>query len=125
MCRYGEAHYKAHYVCLRCRRTTKLELSSEHERLCSTCRLPMIGVGRDFAAPRRTDRAAWRALTVVLNAGLDFHSCGCDGPGFRPRTPAQVRERLRAASRAEIPAREALSLHDPDEALGPLVNPGH
>jgi hypothetical protein len=78
----------------------------------------MIDAGRDFAVPQRTDRDAWRALAVVLNAGLDFHSCGCGGMGFRPRTPAQVRERLNVAGQTGIPAREALSLYDPDEALG-------
>ncbi|RKS71198.1 hypothetical protein BZB76_5685 [Actinomadura pelletieri DSM 43383] len=94
MCRYGEARYKTHYVCLPCRATFKLDFAPERERPCPHCRLPMIDAGRDLAAPRRTDRAGWRALNVVLNAGLDFHSCGCEGPGFRPRTPAQVRAAL-------------------------------
>ena len=117
MCRYGlYGPYKTHYVCLSCWATFKRNAGPEREQLCPHCRLPMVDAGRDFAAPRRTDRAAWRALTVVLNAGLDFHSCGCGGPGFRPRTPAQVRERLNVAGRANIPARDALSLDDPDEA---------
>ncbi len=73
----------------------------------------MVNVGRDFAAPRRSDDPAWRALSAVLYAGLSFHSCGCNGPGFRPRTPRQVRERLQAATRRGIPVREAMALPDP------------
>ncbi|GII05251.1 hypothetical protein Pta02_72590 [Planobispora takensis] len=58
---------------------------------------------------------AWRALNAVLYAGLDFHSCGCNGPGFRPRTPREVRERLQVAARREISVREAIALPDPYE----------
>jgi hypothetical protein len=91
MCRYSGTRYKTHYVCLPCRASFKVDFDPERERPCLHCRLPMIDAGRDFAVPQRTDRDAWRALAVVFNAGLDFHSCGCGGMGFRPRTPAQVR----------------------------------
>jgi hypothetical protein len=119
MCRYAGMHYKTHYVCLSCRVTFKHDFDPERERPCPRCRRAMVDAGRDFAAPRRADRAGWRALAAVLNAGLDFHSCGCGGPGFRPRTPAQVRVRLDVAGQTGTPAREALTLRDPDEGRAP------
>lgn len=62
----------------------------------------MRDAGTNLAVPRRRDDSAWRALTAVLDAGLNFHSrCECcqDGPGYRPRAWAEVR-RLRAAGLA-------------------------
>ncbi|TXK35612.1 deoxyxylulose-5-phosphate synthase [Nonomuraea sp. C10] len=115
MCRYSADTYKVHYVCLPCRVTTKRR-PEQRPQLCNRCQEHMIDAGRDFAAPRRRDSPAWRALGAVLYAGLDFHSCGCKGPGFRPRTPRQVRERLQVAGRRGIPARDAIALYDPYEA---------
>ncbi|MFE6778250.1 hypothetical protein [Streptomyces sp. NPDC057702] len=65
--------------------------------------------------PKRRDLAGWRALTAVLNAGLTFHSRCCEGPGWRPRHPREVRERLTAATRARVPVARALSTGDLDE----------
>lgn len=73
----------------------------------------MIDAGYDLAVPRRRDTRGWRALEAVLQAGLTFHSCGCDGPGFRPRTPAEVRERRSAAARLQLPEAEALQRAEP------------
>ncbi len=68
----------------------------------------MIHAGSAFAAPRRRDIAAWRALGVLLNAGVGFHKTCCGGPGFRPRTLREVRERLAYARRSGTPVAEAL-----------------
>ncbi|WP_197540790.1 MULTISPECIES: hypothetical protein [Kitasatospora] len=58
---------------------------------------PLIDAGRDLPhVPHRRDTAAWRALTALPRAGVTLHS-GCrDGPGRRPRTPREVRERRAA-----------------------------
>jgi hypothetical protein len=84
---------------------------------CRNCGRTTVDAGRDLAVPRRADDKGWRTLIAVLSTGLTFHSCGCDGPGFRPRTPAEVRDRLAAARELGIPVAEALTLHDPDGAL--------
>ncbi|WP_406840662.1 hypothetical protein ACICHK_38875 [Streptomyces sp. AHU1] len=75
----------------------------------------MIDAGFDLAVPRRGDKGAWKALEATLRAGLTFHSCGCDGPGYRPRTAAEVRERRRAAKRLGLPERATLKRYDPWE----------
>ncbi|WP_216902980.1 hypothetical protein [Nocardia alni] len=106
MCRYGlYGPYKSHYVCLPCRLSFKYSSATPH---CPRCRREMINVGRDFAAPRRSDRSGWKALAAVLESGLRFHSCGCGGPGYRPRTRSEVRERTLWARRQGIPLDRAL-----------------
>lgn len=72
----------------------------------------MIHAGSAFAPPRRRDAAAWRTLTVLLHAGVGFHKSCCGGPGFRPRTLREVRERLTYARRTGEPAARALSRYD-------------
>lgn len=108
VCRYGMGYYKRHFVCLACRSSFKRDWPDEREQLCPRCGATMIDAGHDLAVPRRRDAAGWKVLSVVLRAGLTFHSCGCGGPGFRPRTPAEVRARRIAAVRLSASLREAL-----------------
>ncbi|WP_371273007.1 hypothetical protein [Streptomyces sp. MUSC 14] len=54
-------------------------------------------------------------MTALLNAGVIFHSGCCDGPGWRPRTPREVRERLAAAADTGVPLSVALTTVDTDE----------
>lgn len=75
----------------------------------------MVSAGTQFAAPKRRDTAAWRALGAVLASGLRFgSSCECcqDGPGFRPRTPREVRERLAHAAVTGGPVALAMQCRD-------------
>ncbi|MFF3575772.1 hypothetical protein [Streptomyces mirabilis] len=73
----------------------------------------MINAGFDLAVPRRRDKSAWEALEATLRAGLTFHSCGCGGPGYRPRSTAEVRERRRAAKQLGLLEQTALERYDP------------
>ncbi|MCB5169132.1 deoxyxylulose-5-phosphate synthase [Streptomyces bambusae] len=102
------AHCKTSYVCLPCRASYKQPYDRARRRLCPRCAEPMIHAGSAFATPRRGDKAAWRTLTVLLNAGVGFHKSCCGGPGFRPRTVREVRERLTYAERSGEPASKAL-----------------
>jgi hypothetical protein len=77
----------------------------------------MINAGFDLAVPRRTDKGAWKALEAVLRAGLTFHSCGCGGPGYRPRASAEVRARRLAAKRLGLPEQATLKRYAPWEAV--------
>lgn len=110
MCRYAMSDYRTHFVCVPCRRSFKHE--SRSEQRCPDCRSLMVDAGRDLEVPRRGDVAGWRALAVVLNSGLTFHGCGCNGPGYRPRTPAAVRQRVVLAARQGRPAKTVLERLD-------------
>ncbi|WP_326718504.1 MULTISPECIES: deoxyxylulose-5-phosphate synthase [unclassified Streptomyces] len=101
------AHAKTSYVCLPCRASYKQPFGPERERVCPRCAKPLIHVGSAFAAPRRRDVAAWRTLTVLLNAGVRFHK-SCGGSRFRPRTLREVRERMNYAQRTGEPIARAL-----------------
>ncbi|MFC5155764.1 deoxyxylulose-5-phosphate synthase [Streptomyces amakusaensis] len=102
------SHGKTSYVCLPCRASYKQPHDPARARTCPRCAEPMIHAGSAFATPRRRDTAAWRSLTVLLNAGVGFHKSCCGGPGYRPRTPREVRERLTYARRGGEPAAKAL-----------------
>ncbi|MDQ0794893.1 deoxyxylulose-5-phosphate synthase [Streptomyces sp. B1I3] len=90
------SHAKTVYVCLPCRASYKQPYDREREhRVCPRCAGALLHVGSAFAAPRRRDTAAWRTLSVLLHAGVRFHKdCCLGGPGYRPRTLREVRERM-------------------------------
>ncbi|MFE2634258.1 deoxyxylulose-5-phosphate synthase [Streptomyces scopuliridis] len=102
------AHAKTSYVCLPCRASYKQPYLGDQERICPRCAAPLIHVGSAFAAPRRRDTAAWRTLSVLLNAGIRFHKSCCGGPGYRPRTPREIRAGMVYARRTGEPLARAL-----------------
>ncbi len=59
----------------------------------------MANIGMDFQAPPRRDTKAWRTAEQLWEIGDTFHSCGCGGPGYRPRDPAGFRRYLQARRR--------------------------
>ncbi|MFD8802888.1 deoxyxylulose-5-phosphate synthase [Streptomyces atroolivaceus] len=100
---------KTSYVCLPCRASYKQPYDSERGvRVCPRCARTLIHVGSAFAAPRRRDTAAWRTLSVLLHAGVRFHKSCCGGPGYRPRTLREVKERTAYARRSGEPFARAL-----------------
>ena len=115
MCRYGMyGPYKFHYACFTCRKMFRQVNSydrelyaafdaemvgSEAQRrlhvekrvcLCPQCRQPMHNMGFDFKAPRQTDIKQWRKVELLHAHGYAYHSCGCSGPGYRPKTLKEV-----------------------------------
>ena len=104
MCRYGLTTYKPHYACFACRKAFRRRLRADQPHLgegpdqparCPQCGLLMADLGRDFKPPRKTDEKAWALLGKLWDVGVTFHSCGCGGPGYRPRDPWAYREFLR------------------------------
>ncbi|MFG2642429.1 deoxyxylulose-5-phosphate synthase [Streptomyces sp. NPDC048370] len=89
-------HAKTSYVCLPCRASYKQPYGSDRERRCPRCARVMIHAGSAFATPPRRDKAAWRTLTLLLNAGVGFHKSCCGGPGYRPRELREARTWLAA-----------------------------
>ncbi|MGW0465876.1 deoxyxylulose-5-phosphate synthase [Streptomyces sp. NPDC003027] len=97
------------YVCLPCRASYKQPYDRAHDtRRCPRCSRTLIHVGSAFAPPKRRDTAAWRTLSVLLNAGVRFHKSCCGGPGYRPRSLSEVRERMTYARRSGEPFAKAL-----------------
>ncbi|MCT9092982.1 deoxyxylulose-5-phosphate synthase [Streptomyces sp. ASQP_92] len=84
----------------------------EPGRVCPRCAEPLIHVGSAFAAPKRRDVAAWRTLSVLLHAGVRFGKSCCGGPGYRPRTLREVRERMAYARATGEPFARALVRRD-------------
>lgn len=116
MCRYATHEYKRHYACFACRkafkRRNKRDVDSsldEHPARCPQCGLLMANMGLDFAPPKMSDAKAWAAAAALFEVGETFHSCGCSGPGYRPRDPRELgsffAERL-AEYRAQLSAVE-------------------
>ncbi|MGH4030006.1 zf-TFIIB domain-containing protein [Actinomycetota bacterium Odt1-20B] len=106
----------SHFVCLPCRASFKKAADYGRVRIdiCPQCGGQLLNAGSALAVPKRRDRAAWRALAAVLTAGVRFRQacCGC-GPGYRPRTPREVRERLAHAEETGIAISAALQCLDP------------
>lgn len=111
MCFYSS---RMHFVCLGCRVAFKKTATSRDPGRCPQCRGELINAGADLAVPKRRDDAGWRALGAVLRSGLTFHGGCCGtGPGFRPRMPREVRDRLALAERTGMPVKKALAVADP------------
>lgn len=110
MCRYMFDRYKTHWVCLtdrRCFKATKRPARLKTAPICPDCRRPMVDVGRDFHAPRRGNLTQWRKVALLVQNGLLFDSCGCTGPGRRPRTLGDAKSQLgRRRSARRVYARQ-------------------
>ncbi|MGW4378365.1 deoxyxylulose-5-phosphate synthase [Kitasatospora sp. NPDC004531] len=102
------AYAHTSFVCLPCRASYKQSRPDGRERRCARCAEPLIHVGAAFAAPKRRDTAGWRVLSVLLHAGVRFPMGCCGGPGYRPRTLGEVRERMAHARRTGVPFARAL-----------------
>jgi hypothetical protein len=73
------------------------ELEAEYGaaiRKCPDCSQPMIDMGLDFKSPRRSDTRAWRTLQGMYRTGHAFHTCGCNGPGWIPKSSADYKRYL-------------------------------
>jgi hypothetical protein len=95
-------------VCLSCRVSVEQSYDPWRGRVRPRCAGALMYAGSAFAAPPTRDRAAWRTLTVPLNAGVGFRKTCCGGPGYRPRTRREVHARLAYARRTGEPAERAL-----------------
>lgn len=95
MCRYSDKPYKYTFACFTCRRVFKKdEHASREGAVCPNCGEALAWMGRDFQAPRQRDIKAWAVVKELWQAGIRFNSCGCGGPGWRPRTKRDTRKYL-------------------------------
>ncbi|WP_433679349.1 hypothetical protein [Nocardia sp. CA-119907] len=110
MCIYPS---RTHLVCLRCRVSHKHTIGHGPGQ-CPQCHGEFIDAGPDLAVPRKVDNAGWRALATVLDSGLNYYGGCCGtGPGYRPRTSREVRERRMLAERTGLSLAEALATPNP------------
>lgn len=110
MCRYAMyGPYKQHYACFHCRKSFKWPRDAHRappaertpaEVKCPQCGEPMARMGLDFQVPRQRDTRQWRTVERLFQRGYAYHSCGCGGPGYRPRTPRELAEFLAGLARA-------------------------
>jgi hypothetical protein len=102
MCRYAiHDDYKAHYACFACRKAFKRRNKAdvnpagpERPARCPQCGLLMANLGLDFQPPPRTAEKEWAVVASLWTVGITFHSCGCGGPGYRPRNSKDYRKFL-------------------------------
>ena len=100
MCRYAMARYKPHYACFNCRKTFKRRLmwdinrddKSIVEAKCPQCGQLMANMGLDFQSPKKDDIKAWSHIRDLYSVEITFHSCGCTGPGYIPKTTDKLIE---------------------------------
>ncbi len=69
-------------------------------RPCPQCGEQMADMGLDFRPPRHADKKAWRILQGMYRVGHAFHTCGCNGPGWIPSSPADYRRYLESRRKA-------------------------
>ena len=94
--------YKPHFACFECRKTFKRRLLGDIRKAgensvaakCPQCGNLTADMGLDFESPRKDDRKAWEHLKNLFTAGVTFHSCGCFGPGYIPKTGEKLLELL-------------------------------
>jgi hypothetical protein len=63
---------------------------------CPACGRPMIDMGKDFKPPRQSDVKAWRVMHGMYTTGHTFQTCGCNGPGWIPKSRSDYRSYLTA-----------------------------
>lgn len=50
----------------------------------------MKNMGLDFKAPKQREAKQWLKVEILLKHGIAYQSCGCGGPGPRPRRLREV-----------------------------------
>jgi hypothetical protein len=73
------------------------ELRAEYhaaERQCPECGELMADLGLDFKPPRQNDVRAWTALQGVYRVGHVWRTCGCNGPGWIPKSKSEFQQYL-------------------------------
>lgn len=101
MCRYAFHHYRTHFACFDCR----IGLKSFESKGCPRCGKAMAKMGHDFKAPPHYNLKGWEAARLLIQHGIDYNSCGCQGPGYRPTTPQEARHWIRAHHESRLFAR--------------------
>jgi hypothetical protein len=96
MC-YVKIHGKPHHACFSCRKVFRPTGEVFARGTCPECRRPLASMGICFKAPRQADVRQWRKVEILYKQGYTYRwesCCPGHGPGFRPRTLAEIPEFL-------------------------------
>jgi len=96
MCRYAiSGPYRGHWAGFECRKSFKwphnrsptrpLGLAKQMSPTCPQCKGSLESMGLDFKAPPKDDLAQWKKVRILAEHGYRYFSCGCGGPGERPK----------------------------------------
>lgn len=66
---------------------------------CPECSGQMVDMGLDFKPPKQSDSKAWKTLQGMYRVGHAFQTCGCDGPGWIPKSTSDYRRYLASTKR--------------------------
>jgi len=66
--------------------------AAEHK--CPECGGLMADLGLDFKPPKQSDTRAWTAIAGVYRAGHEWRTCGCNGPGWIPKSKFDLQQYL-------------------------------
>lgn len=65
-----------------------IEEFKNREVKCPECGNYMADLGFDFRSPKKTAVKEWAIIEGLYTIGKNFYSCGCNGPGYIPKEPA-------------------------------------
>ena len=99
MCRYAYDQYSCRWACFDCQKAFKGYSAHEmpwgtHKdltKICPDCGHDMVDLGQDFKPPKKNAKNQWKKIKLLYNKGITFHSCGCNGPGYRPKTYSEAK----------------------------------
>ncbi|NIF04274.1 hypothetical protein F3J23_02375 [Chryseobacterium sp. Tr-659] len=58
---------------------------------CPECSNIMADLGKDFKAPKKTAIKEWKIIEGLFKTGKCFHTCGCEGIGYIPKSPGDYK----------------------------------
>lgn len=103
---YHKAYHKEHFACFNCRKaykwsyTTagclyyKAEMLEYYLRarkvVCPQCAKPMVAMGKNFKAPKQTNKKQWEKVRLLYQNGFAYHPSCCNTPQYRPRKLNEV-----------------------------------
>jgi hypothetical protein len=97
-----------------------VEEVKNREIKCPECGGYMVDLGYDFRSPKKTAVKEWAIIEGLYTIGKSFYSCGCNGPGYIPKEPADYAAYLKRMLRTyegEIHACQEKTLEEcPDKA---------
>lgn len=104
MCRYHGTTYKDRWACFSCRKAFKdFDKSGSRESAkCPQCGDEMSYMAKDFKPPRKEAKTQWEKVKILTEKrpGV-WSSCGCEGPGYIPKTLSEVKRRVGIKKRVD------------------------
>jgi len=96
-----KGQYSCRWACFNCRKAFKahsawsfidaIAINHNEDRICPECAGTMHDLGQDFQPPRKDSINQWKKIALLYERGTTFHSCGCRGPGTRPKTFSEAK----------------------------------